>query len=210
MAPVQILCPVKGMWSFMNPPGHHPDAKDFVAVDKRGKPYKAYRLIPHLFYSLDVEHTYAWSRPVASPFDGTVVKAENARTDRKRLNLLRDLFTGLIVSPRKHRNDPQASLGNHLIIRSDDGIFSVLAHLKQGSVTIEESVRVKAGDVVAEVGNSGNSIQPHLHFQLMTENQPFTSPPLPFILGTYEVRIGPQWITQHLSLPDNFNVFRTI
>jgi hypothetical protein len=44
MNPIEIECPVKGVWSFMNPLGHHPDAKDFVAVDESGKPYKALNL----------------------------------------------------------------------------------------------------------------------------------------------------------------------
>jgi len=50
--------------------------------------------------------------------------------------------------------------GNYVIIRHADGEYSLLAHLKCGSV------RVRAGDAVAESGNPGLSSEPHLHFQV--------------------------------------------
>ena len=58
-------------------------------------------------------------------------------------------------------------LGNHVIIRHADGTFSALGHLKQGSVTVKAGDTVKADQVVAAVGNSGTSMFPHLHYQLM-------------------------------------------
>ncbi|NIV97230.1 hypothetical protein GWN42_31680 [candidate division KSB1 bacterium] len=67
MSPTKIHSPVKGDWKFMNPPGHHPDAKDFVAVNKKGNPYKLIKFVKHLFYKLPVEDTLAWENDVYSP-----------------------------------------------------------------------------------------------------------------------------------------------
>jgi len=209
MSPVKIQCPVKGTWMFMNPPGHHPDAKDFVAVDNSGKPYQLFRLLPHLFFRLNVKNTYAFSQPVFAPFSGVIVKIENKQPDRQSLNLISDCITGLLIAPRKHKNDPEYFLGNHLIIKSDDGIYALFAHLKENSIVLEEAMRVRAGEKIAEVGNSGNTIQSHLHFHLMHDNDPFSSIPLPFVIDTFELKKQTGWEKEHLSLPENFMVFRT-
>jgi hypothetical protein len=54
--------------------------------------------------------------------------------------------------------------GNHVIIRRNGGdIYVGLAHLRQGSVAVRPGDRVEAGQRIGEVGNSGNSSEPHLH-----------------------------------------------
>jgi Peptidase family M23 len=45
--------------------------------------------------------------------------------------------------------------------------YAVLAHLRRGSLRVASGQPVHAGAQVAECGNSGNSTEPHLHFQLM-------------------------------------------
>jgi murein DD-endopeptidase MepM/ murein hydrolase activator NlpD len=59
-----------------------------------------------------------------------------------------------------------AILGNHVVIDHGNGEFSVYAHLKPGSVKVKGGDPIAAGQVFAAVGTSGNSTQPHLHFQL--------------------------------------------
>ena len=56
--------------------------------------------------------------------------------------------------------------GNHVVIRHDDGQYSQYAHLRPGSVRVEIGDQVAQGDEIAELGNSGNSSEPHLHFQM--------------------------------------------
>lgn len=58
-------------------------------------------------------------------------------------------------------------IGNQVVIDRGDGVFALVAHLKQGSTTVRVGGRVRAGDVIGACGNSGNSTEPHVHAQLM-------------------------------------------
>jgi len=204
MEPVVIRSPVRGNWSFMNPPGHHPDAKDFVAVDSNGFPYRPFNLALHIFYRLKVEHIFSWEKEVYSPFSGTVVDVSNNRKDRTSLNILRDLIKGLVLAPRSKNNEINYFFGNYIIIESAEGIFALLAHLKKGSVLVMEKQNVESGDLIAQVGNSGNTIQPHLHFHLMAKNEPDKSIPIPFLFESCQrSRQG-----SLVGLPNNYESFK--
>lgn len=64
-----------------------------------------------------------------------------------------------LVPPSRDRENPR---GNHAII--DCGAFDIeLAHLKSGSISAAAGDRLQVGDSVGEVGNSGNTTEPHLH-----------------------------------------------
>lgn len=63
---------------------------------------------------------------------------------------------------------------------SGGGPVAVLAHLRRGSLRVAPGDRVVAGEVLAECGNSGNSSDPHVHFQLMNGPEIDTAQGLPF------------------------------
>ena len=50
---------------------------------------------------------------------------------------------------------------------ADKEIYALCAHLKNGSLKVVTGDHVEAGQAIAQVGHSGNSTAPHLHFQLM-------------------------------------------
>ena len=52
--------------------------------------------------------------------------------------------------------------GNHVAIDCGD-FFVILAHLRQGSIAVATGNRVTTGDLLGQMGNSGNSSEPHLH-----------------------------------------------
>lgn len=120
---------------------------DLVRVDGEGRRVigDAARNENHLSFGL----------PVRAPAAGTVVEIESGQTDDGKFD------------PATFRDHPNLMLGNHVVIRHGDGLFSILGHLKQGSVTVKAGDVVKAGQTVAAVGNSGTSMFPHLHYQLM-------------------------------------------
>jgi murein DD-endopeptidase MepM/ murein hydrolase activator NlpD len=53
-------------------------------------------------------------------------------------------------------------------------------NLQRGSLTVREGDRVHAGQPIARCGNSGNSSEPHLHFQLMDGPDPDAARGVPF------------------------------
>ena len=70
--------------------------------------------------------------------------------------------------------------GNHVIIDIGGGYYAFYAHLKPGSLKVKKGDRVKRGQVVGLVGNSGNSTEPHLHFHISDGNSPLGSEGVPY------------------------------
>ncbi|MCB5271092.1 MAG: urea transporter [Candidatus Cloacimonetes bacterium] len=55
--------------------------------------------------------------------------------------------------------------GNYISINHGYGFYTLYAHLKEGSVKLAEGDYIKMGEKIGQVGNSGRSFVPHLHFQ---------------------------------------------
>ena len=95
--------------------------------------------------------------------------------------------------PDQIPNDPEpvelaAADGNHVIIRLGEGVFAGYAHLKPGGVRVSGQ-RVRPGQVIGKLGNSGNTTGPHLHFQLM--NRPsLLDDGLPFVLERFSLEVA--------------------
>ncbi len=59
--------------------------------------------------------------------------------------------------------------GNMIVIAHKDELFTVYAHNRTNKV--EKGDRVRKGQQIAEVGNTGRSTGPHLHFEIRVKNQ---------------------------------------
>ena len=77
------------------------------------------------------------------------------------------------------------AVGNYLTLDLGGGRFAVYAHLQPGSLKVKLGDHVKAGQVLARLGNSGNSDEPHLHFQLTNANSPMGSEGIPYELEMF-------------------------
>ena len=82
--------------------------------------------------------------------------------------------------------------GNHVIIDLGSGRYAFYAHLQPGKVPVKVGDKVKRGQSVGLVGNSGNSTEPHLHFHISDANSPLGSDGLPYIFASFEVQ-GNGW-----------------
>lgn len=71
-------------------------------------------------------------------------------------------------------------IGNHVIVDQHDGSYALYAHLQRGSVAVRIGDQIGTGTVLGKVGNSGNTSEPHLHFQLMDHPKPERAAGLPF------------------------------
>jgi murein DD-endopeptidase MepM/ murein hydrolase activator NlpD len=56
--------------------------------------------------------------------------------------------------------------GNYVVIDADDGRDFVFMHLLDGSVTVTKQQTVSAGQVIGQVGQTGDATAPHLHFEI--------------------------------------------
>ena len=96
-----------------------------------------------------LEQYYCWGRPILAPGAGTVSTAVDGLPDQ-----------------RIRESDRANPAGNHVIIDHGNGEFSLLGHLRNGSVAVKQGDRVQAGAKLGECGNSGNTSEPHLHYHL--------------------------------------------
>jgi len=77
--------------------------------------------------------------------------------------------------------------GNSVVLDLGGGRFALYAHLQPGSLKVQQGERVRRGQVLGLVGNSGNSVAPHLHFHVMDGPSPLDSNGLPYLIDAFEV-----------------------
>jgi hypothetical protein len=76
--------------------------------------------------------------------------------------------------------------GNHVVLKLSDGQFATYMHLQPGSLRVAKGDRVRRGQVLGLLGNSGDSFLPHLHFQVATEPG-MTGQGLPYLLEKFSI-----------------------
>jgi hypothetical protein len=149
--PEPVQGPVLGTWQLSNGPGQTPMhahyanpqfryAYDLVVLEKGS----THRSDPH-----KNESYFAWNRSVRAAADGVIVAFCHAERDNP-----------------GYRGAATNCYTNHIVIRHANGLHTAYLHLRQRSISkgIQLDTKVTAGQVIARVGNSGESSEPHLHF----------------------------------------------
>lgn len=77
--------------------------------------------------------------------------------------------------------------GNYVVLDIGNGFFVNYAHLQPGSLRVEPGQQVRKGDVLGLVGNTGNSVAPHLHLHVMDNASPVVSQGLPYLVDSFTV-----------------------
>lgn len=75
--------------------------------------------------------------------------------------------------------------GNHIVQDIGNGNYAFYAHLQPGSLQVSPGDQLSTGQVIASLGNSGNSDAPHLHFHVMSTPDPLRSNGLPFVIDNF-------------------------
>ena len=75
--------------------------------------------------------------------------------------------------------------GNNLILALGNDAFAYYAHLQPGSLRVKTGDRVRPGQVLGLLGNSGNSDAPHLHFHI-SDSSSLGSEGLPYAFDSFE------------------------
>jgi hypothetical protein len=117
-----------------------------------------------------VESYYGYGQRVLSATNGRVVSVAK--------NFENKIPNHLDLDPPKRFED---YMGNHVIVAIGGGKYAMYAHLKPGSVLVHEGQRLRAGQPLAQLGNTGNTDGPHLHFQIMDTPSAFNTTSLPFV-----------------------------
>jgi hypothetical protein len=76
--------------------------------------------------------------------------------------------------------------GNVVVIDHGGGQYGYYAHLRPGSIPVKTGSRVRAGDILGEVGNSGDSREPHLHFHVMSGDNVDEADALPVVFENWK------------------------
>jgi murein DD-endopeptidase MepM/ murein hydrolase activator NlpD len=111
---------------------------------------------------------YAYGRPVLAPAAGVVRATYDDQADGP---------VGQWAFLR--------STGNHLILEVAPAEFLFIAHLQRHSIVVAPGDRVRAGQVIGRVGNSGNSSEPHVHLHLQDTPTPYLGEGIPFYFHNY-------------------------
>ena len=97
---------------------------------------------------------------------------------------------------------PETIGGNYVILDIGGGRFAFYAHIQPGSLRVKLGGRVRRGQLIGLVGNSGNSTEPHLHFHVTDGNTPLESEGFPYVIGSWEVMSGPgSWERRQAQIP---------
>lgn len=183
--------PLTGVCRAFRPPGHPEHVIDIIGLDQALLGPAEVSLWRALG-ALGADRFAGWSRQVVAPVDAVVVSVHDGEPDRRTVAFLRDLPKTLLIKPLLAGNDVEAMAGNHLILETGDG-FMLLAHLRRDSLAVVEGTAVSAGTLLGEVGNSGNTLFPHLHVQTMTSSDPLSAQVLPWQVTQLEVYRNKAW-----------------
>ena len=208
-----VTFPLRGEWVAAHTPAarvpsHGTDALgqryayDFLRIEP-GRGWKFFRgsALRYWLVGVTLDACPGWRAPIHAPFAGTVIAARDGWPERRRLHPLTDLalvLTVLLRHPRlrgpRTTDDLRPALGNYIILKMPDReVYAFLAHAHTHSVRVHDGDAVACGQHLADVGHSGNSTAPHLHFQLMDRADIRPAQGLPCDFARYEALRDGAW-----------------
>jgi murein DD-endopeptidase MepM/ murein hydrolase activator NlpD len=128
----------------------------------------------------DARSYHAYGETVFAVADGIVVSAKDGMPD----NIPRTAKGFETALPLTMEN----VAGNTVTLDLGGGQFALYAHLEPGSVRVKKGDRVERGQALGRIGNSGDSREPHLHFEVVDSPDLLAGEGLPYLIDRYEIR----------------------
>jgi murein DD-endopeptidase MepM/ murein hydrolase activator NlpD len=198
-AAVAISPPVRGEWAAFNGPsnasghrrlvlaldGHTASGQrfaiDFLQVDSTGSSRR-----PGTDAAKNSSY-YAYGTELLAVADGVVAATK-------------DSIPQNVPGGRAVKIDLTTVGGNFVGIDIGGGKYALYAHVQPGSLRVKVGDHVKRGQVIALLGNSGNSTEPHVHFQIADGPSFLAAEGLPYamdfeVLGNCGIGGNPPKIT---------------
>jgi hypothetical protein len=145
-----LILPFSGVWKVTN-------GGRTVETNNHSDPERSPKSMQYA-YDFRLEHTGSgeklddyevFGKEVISPANGKVIQVINGAID--------------VLPGERDRGN---GVGNMIITDYENGEYSLLCHLKYNSIKIAVGDEIKQGQVVGLCGNTGNTSEPHVHFQL--------------------------------------------
>ena len=183
-APLVIGSPVQGgKWlaaaAYNSPLGHH--RRTLMSLDNKLQAAERYAIdwimLDEKLRSLTGSNTVmanftSYGQPIIAVADGNVVGVVDKFGDQP---------------AGKASGDFNYPGGNTITQDLGNGNFALYAHLKPGSIKVHEGDKIKRGQVLADLGNSGNSDAPHLHFHMMDGPASLGSNGVPYVFDSFTI-----------------------
>ena len=145
--------PLAGRWKASEDKSRHHQLKayatyalDLMKVDERGRTHRG--------RGRELSDYFTWDQPFYAVADGTVVEVRDGNPDNP---------VGQIGDAHEKHNGVSLDHGN--------GELSWYVHAKKGSIRVKLGDKVKRGQILGTVGNSGGSALPHLHYTLISHRR---------------------------------------
>ncbi|MGZ2356935.1 M23 family metallopeptidase [Streptomyces sp. 372A] len=189
-SPIAVAPPVTGRWSAVNSPadkvpshGTHGLAQTYaidIVAEPAGGPA---RPTPVWFWPVARRNRDypAFGAPLYAAAGATVVHAEDGQRDHlSRSSLAGVLYFWLVEGACRTIGGSRRVVGNHVVLDLGGGTYALYGHVQQGSLRVRPGDEVEPGRLLGRCGNSGNSTEPHVHFQLMDGPDLETARGIPF------------------------------
>ncbi len=178
-APIAFRFPLRGVWYVGAGPTLHSHhrwgvqeefAFDLIRVDGKG--------LTHTGDGANFSDYYAYGQVVSASGAGRVVATNNGAAEdaeaMRRPDETSEAYMGRLMNDQAQRLSEGVNgvVGNYVVIDHGAGVFSVSAHLQPGSVLVQAGDVVAAGQPIGKLGSSGNSTEPHLHWQVCNGPDP--------------------------------------
>ncbi len=189
-SPIPIGLPFFGSWVVNQ--GHNGSithknewqyAWDFV-IEEEGKEFN--NSGEHL------DDYFCYNKPIIAPAAGEVIEIIDGLADNKIGEM--DLVN---------------NWGNSIVIKHGNQIYSQISHIKAGSFQVYKGQWVRKGELLANVGNSGRSPFPHIHFQI--QSTAFVgSKTLKYSLGPYILKEKHKYSFNSSNIPKLDNAIENV
>ena len=146
-----LILPFHGIWLVSNG-GRTPETNSHIRPAEQGPQNQLYAYdfrMENTGKETKLEEFEVFGKEVLAPGDGIVTQVISGSID---------------VLPGER--DRSVGVGNAIIIDHQNGEYSLLCHFKHNSIKIKVGDTLKQGAVIGLCGNTGNSTQPHIHFNL--------------------------------------------
>ena len=218
MQTITVEFPLRGDWTAVHTPAekvpsHGVDvlgqtyAYDFLRVDwnKDGFIFHDKSTIRFFTIGVSVNSCYGFGEPIYSPVNGQVVAVKDGLADHRWVHPIKDylaMYARAFYMWLSSKPDLHKIIGNYFIVKIDDmDAYAFFAHAKKHSIKVHPGEKVRYGQHLANVGHTGNSTAPHLHFHVMDRADLLSAQGLPCNFKKYEALNNGAWVTKEHEIP---------